>query len=132
MGRLQKKKTVSQKDKKKKKADSLVTRSEETVSEDNVVSFAPQAKDTKKKSVLSPKKSASPKAVTGSGEQEDGKIARFAQFLREVKVELKKVTWPAQKQTMASTVVVIVLVIILALFLGFVDTGLSNLVKLVL
>lgn len=130
MGRLQKKKTESQKAKQKKKADSLVASSEETVSDKKVVSIASQAADTKKKSVLSPKHSTSAKA--GSGETEDSKINRLTHYLREVKVELKKVTWPARKQTLASTVVVIILVIILAMFLGLVDTGLSNLVKLVL
>ena len=132
MGRLQRKKTESQKVKKKKKADSLVTESKETVSDNKVVSFTPQAKDANNKSVLSPKKTGSPKPGTPSGEQEDNNIARLTQYLREVKVELKKVTWPARKQIMASTVVVIILVVILSLFLGVVDTGLSNLVKLVL
>jgi preprotein translocase subunit SecE len=44
----------------------------------------------------------------------------------------KKVTWPSRKQTIGSTVVVLVLVTIIAFFLGAVDIGLSSLVKLVL
>jgi len=55
-----------------------------------------------------------------------------AQFLREVRVELRKVTWPSRKQTIGSTIVVIVLVLIIAAFLGLVDTGLSGLVNVVL
>jgi preprotein translocase subunit SecE len=54
------------------------------------------------------------------------------QFLREVKIELKKVTWPSRKQTIGSTVVVVVLVLIISLFLGVVDIGLSNLIRAVL
>lgn len=54
------------------------------------------------------------------------------QFLREVKIELKKVTWPSRKQTMGSTVVVIILVMVISLFLGVVDFGLSNLIRAVL
>jgi len=54
------------------------------------------------------------------------------QFLREVKVELKKVTWPSRKQTMGSTVVVLVIVAIISLFLGVVDAGLSGLIRAVL
>jgi len=54
------------------------------------------------------------------------------QFLREVKVELKKVTWPSRKQTMGSTVVVLVIVAIISLFLGIVDAGLSGLIRAVL
>jgi len=52
--------------------------------------------------------------------------------LREVKVELKKVTWPTRKQTVGSTVVVIVLVILISLFLGVVDFGISSLIRVVL
>jgi preprotein translocase subunit SecE len=54
------------------------------------------------------------------------------QFLREVKIELKKVTWPSRKQTMGSTVVVIILVMIISFFLGVVDIGLSSLIRAVL
>ena len=62
----------------------------------------------------------------------DNFLTKSLQFLREVKMELKKVTWPSRKQTIGSTVVVLVLVTIIAFFLGAVDTGLSSLVKLVL
>jgi preprotein translocase subunit SecE len=69
---------------------------------------------------------------TAAGKQKSNFITRSIQFLREVKFELKKVTWPTRKQTMGSTVVVIVLVTIIAFFLGAVDIGLSSLVRLVL
>jgi preprotein translocase subunit SecE len=59
-------------------------------------------------------------------------IDKAIQFLREVKVELKKVTWPSRKQTMGSTVVVLVIVTIISLFLGIVDAGLSGLIRAVL
>ena len=59
-------------------------------------------------------------------------IDKGIQFLREVKVELKKVTWPSKKQTMGSTVVVLVIVTIISLFLGVVDAGLSGLIRAVL
>jgi len=59
-------------------------------------------------------------------------LQKSMQFLREVKIELKKVTWPTRKQTMGSTVVVVVLVMIFSLFLGLVDVGLSSLIRLVL
>ena len=58
-----------------------------------------------------------------------GKIEAAKQFLREVKTELKKVTWPSRKDTLSGTLVVIVAVFIIALFLGIVDYGLSNLIK---
>ena len=56
---------------------------------------------------------------------------RAVQFLREVKIELKKVTWPTRKQTLGSTAVVIVLVMIISVFLGLVDVSLGNLVQAV-
>ena len=57
---------------------------------------------------------------------------KISQFLKEAKIELKKVTWPSPKQTMASTSVVIIVVIIVSLFLGIVDFGLAKVVRLVL
>ena len=57
---------------------------------------------------------------------------KIVQFLLEVKIELKKVAWPSRKQTMGSTVVVIVLVFIISVFLGIVDFGLTSIVNMVL
>jgi preprotein translocase subunit SecE len=59
-------------------------------------------------------------------------IERARQFLAGSKVELKKVTWPTPKQTFASTSIVIIVVIIVSIFLGIVDFGLTKIVKLVL
>jgi preprotein translocase subunit SecE len=52
--------------------------------------------------------------------------------LKEAKVELMKVTWPTPRQTLASTSVVIIVVIIVSIFLGIVDFGLSKAIRLVL
>ena len=57
---------------------------------------------------------------------------RIVQFLKEAKVELKKVTWPTSKQTLASTSVVIIVVIVVSIFLGIVDFGLAKIIRLVL
>ncbi|MBM4287562.1 MAG: preprotein translocase subunit SecE [Deltaproteobacteria bacterium] len=54
---------------------------------------------------------------------------RSKQFLQEAWIELKKVTWPGRKETMGATAVVLVLVMLISLFLGIVDFGLSRLVK---
>ena len=64
--------------------------------------------------------------------KDPGFVQKSAQFLREVKIELKKVTWPTRKQTMGSTAVVLVLVVIISLFLGLVDVSLSSLIRVVL
>jgi preprotein translocase subunit SecE len=62
----------------------------------------------------------------------DKYFGNWIQFFREVKVELTKVTWPTKKQTIGSTAVVIVFVFVIAFFLGLVDIGLSNLIRLIL
>lgn len=59
-------------------------------------------------------------------------FAKVKQFLKEAKIELKKVTWPTPKQTLASTSVVIVVVVIISVFLGIVDFGLSKIIRLAL
>jgi len=60
-------------------------------------------------------------------------ILRTAQqFFREVRVELKKVTWPSRKETIASTSVVLITVFLVAFYLGIVDLGLSRLIKIFL
>jgi preprotein translocase subunit SecE len=59
-------------------------------------------------------------------------LQKIIQFLNEAKAELKKVTWPSPKQTLASTAVVIIIVFIIAIYLGIIDYGLAKLVKFIL
>lgn len=47
-------------------------------------------------------------------------------FLREVRAEMEKVTWPGREEVQAATVVIIVLVVALAAFIGGVDFVLSR------
>lgn len=56
-------------------------------------------------------------------------LAKTTEFLTNVKGELKKVTWPTRKDTYASTSVVIVLVLAVAVFLWVVDSALSTLIR---
>jgi preprotein translocase subunit SecE len=85
----------------------------------------------KKKETIPAKKFVST-AKSVSKPRQAGWVDKSLQFLREVKIELKKVTWPSRKQTIGSTIVVIVLVMIVSMFLGGVDIGLSSLVRIVL
>ncbi len=59
-------------------------------------------------------------------------VPRSVTFLQEVWAELKKVHWPGRKEVWAATVVVLAITLFVALFLGVVDYGVSNLVRLVL
>ena len=53
---------------------------------------------------------------------------RIKEIFKEVKIELKKVVFPGKDEVIGSTKVVVVLVLIIAIFLGFVDMLLSKLV----
>jgi preprotein translocase subunit SecE len=86
----------------------------------------------KKKTTAFIQKKQPPAAAPVTVKPKDNIFSKSAQFLREVKVELKKVTWPSRKQTVGSTVVVIVLVMLISLFLGVVDFGISSLIRMVL
>ncbi len=59
-------------------------------------------------------------------------IAELSQYLKDSKGEMKKVTWPSRKATVGLTWVVLVVVLVISLYLGVVDLGLSKLIKLIL
>ncbi len=54
---------------------------------------------------------------------------KIKEFLKEVKIEIKKVIYPNRDELIGSTWVVIIMVILVSLFLGVVDLGLSRLVS---
>ncbi|MFH2035604.1 MAG: preprotein translocase subunit SecE [Candidatus Zixiibacteriota bacterium] len=49
----------------------------------------------------------------------------FVRFLKEVRAELKKVTWPSRKELIGSTIVTVVVTFIISIFIGIVDRLLS-------
>jgi len=59
-------------------------------------------------------------------------VEKIKEFLKDAKIELKKVSWPTPKQSLISTSVVIVVVIIVSAFLGIVDFALTKIIKLFL
>jgi len=46
-------------------------------------------------------------------------------FLRQVRQEVTKVTWPSRKETIISTIMVFIMVVIMAIFFFLVDQVLS-------
>lgn len=48
-------------------------------------------------------------------------VDRLSNFLKEVRVESRKVTWPTRGELQESTVVVVVTVVIISLFTAVVD-----------
>lgn len=124
MGRIQKKKTTAAKKK------SMKARGEGAVSTGRKMPAGAAQPPRKSKTVALKRPAAGTKAP--AVKKEKNFIDKSLQFLREVRVELKKVTWPTRKQTLGSTAVVIILVMIISLFLGLVDLGLSNLIRVIL
>ncbi len=57
-------------------------------------------------------------------------IGQARQFLRESRVELKKVKWPTKKELMATTAVVVFISLLMAVYFGLVDWVLSFMYKL--
>ena len=55
-------------------------------------------------------------------------LKRTRSFLTDVRVELKKVSWPSRQDTLSSTGVVLVVVFIISFYLGFIDILLSRMV----
>jgi preprotein translocase subunit SecE len=139
MGRLQRKKASAGKKKKSvDKAPSSKAQIDAASQKTGLISDS--VRGIKKTQTLSLKKSSST-ARSESRKFKGNFLGRFfvagplqksLQFLREVKVELNKVTWPTRKQTIGSTLVVIILVMIISFFLGIVDIGLSSLIGVVL
>ncbi len=58
-----------------------------------------------------------------------GFFERSKQFLYEVKIEFKKITWPTRKETIATTVAVISFSLFIAFYLGLIDVILTKLVQ---
>jgi preprotein translocase subunit SecE len=48
-------------------------------------------------------------------------IGKFVQFLKEARLELKKVSWPNRKEVVASTTLVVVVSVLAGMFLGILD-----------
>ena len=119
MARLQKKKKGSTR--KKKKSTASAPQLSPAKSAGTKTSTA-VVREKKKRSLQASGKSSSRNASI-SGKKGKNYLDTGIQFLREVWIELKKVTWPSRKQTMGSTLVMIILVMIISLFLGMVKSA---------
>ena len=135
MGKMQKKKPVGQKKVRKQAGDSASgdiqkDRDESALAEDGTPG-SHETKPQKQKTALSASKKS-------AGDQTflmkllDRYFGHWIQFLREVRNELSKVVWPTRRDTTGMTAVVLVFVIIISLFLGIIDFGLSSIVRIIL
>ena len=60
--------------------------------------------------------------------QKVGRYKRFVSFMREVRAELKKVTWPSKNEVYSTTIVVIFATIFFGFYLFFMDVVFSWLI----
>jgi len=60
------------------------------------------------------------------------KIKGLPGFLKEVKEELKKVSWSSRQELMAAATIVVIITSFLTAYIAFVDLGLSRLVQILL
>jgi preprotein translocase subunit SecE len=63
---------------------------------------------------------------------EANKATQLKEFFEESQVEIKKVVWPSRNETVTTSIAVLALVVVMSLFLGFVDLGLTKLVEYIL
>jgi preprotein translocase subunit SecE len=134
MGRLPRKKTSGAKKKKKRKVEAGALAQVQSPNDAGAVKAAladTRNQDNQTAKTFVPKKQSQVSRVLPAKSKVNF-INSSVQFLREVKIELKKVTWPSRKQTIGSTVVVIAVIILISIFLGSVDIGLSSLIRIVL
>jgi preprotein translocase subunit SecE len=59
-------------------------------------------------------------------------MAKIFQFFKESRAELKKVVWPTKADVLSSIKVVIISTFIVAIILGLLDLGFSELFRLIL
>ena len=59
-------------------------------------------------------------------------MPKVKEFLQEVKVEFKKVSWPTRKILQKFTILVIIVVILLSIFTGILDTIFSKFISIFL
>lgn len=64
----------------------------------------------------------------GHGGQQSGP-ARMIQFLRDVRAEMKRVSWPTLLEVRNTTIITLVAVVFFAIYLFLVDQGLSRFIN---
>lgn len=65
-------------------------------------------------------------AAAGVGEKVSGTIENTREFLHEVRVEMRQVTWPSREDVISTTGVVIATVFFFGVFLWLVDLGITH------
>jgi len=61
-----------------------------------------------------------------------GKVQELKEFFEQSWKEMHKVTWPTRKETIATSIAVLVMVFVMSIFLGIVDFSLAKAVEAIL
>ena len=69
--------------------------------------------------------------MANTGAKAPGKF-NVGRFVRDVKGEVKKVTWPSRKQIVNNTVVVIIVMVLAAVVVGVIDSAFGYAVRFIL
>ena len=65
-------------------------------------------------------------AAAGVGQKVSGSIQSSREFLHDVRIEMKQVTWPSREEVISTTWVVIATVAFFGVFLWLVDLGVQH------
>lgn len=57
---------------------------------------------------------------------------KFVNFLKDIKIEMTKVSWPTKDELIGSTIVVLVSLTILSAFIGACDLVLSKIINIIM
>ena len=71
-------------------------------------------------------------AVQEIAVQSRGRLVRLTRFLREVRSEMKKITWPSKQELTANTIVVLVSVFFAATLIWIIDGFFAQILKVIL
>ena len=64
--------------------------------------------------------------------QSRGRLVKLTKFLREVRSELKKISWPSKKELTANTIVVLVSVFFAATLIWIIDGFFAQMLRAIL
>ena len=56
-------------------------------------------------------------------------FSKVMMYLREVRFEVKKITWPKRDELLGATIIVCILVVVFAVILGGMDTAFGYLIR---
>ncbi len=85
-----------------------------------------------KKTKLIDKNVSKAKSVGAKGAKQENFITKAVRFLKEVKIEAKKITWPDKKQVFMSALMVLLFSVFIGAYLGLLDIFYNFLISLLM